>query len=470
MACNTAIFYDIENLMGIFSGKTNTGLHLDEIYKRVLAMEGVTGVSIQRAYADWAVPMHRNLKNSVLQVGIEPIQIFNTNQNDKVKNAADVSLIIDAVDLAARRPEIENFVIASGDGIFAFLAKKLHEHGKRVIGCSFEKIANMIFYNACDHFIGLEKADEKTIVATATNRNTKPVKKANSKKTTALPKTKYTEVLLAANIEAHDDPGDTSGVMHMVRQLVEALFVEETKDMPGLEISVFVSYIKHYLPGFKVQQHGFKRIGEFMQFVLTGSLYCTYSVHDNVILMAPRAAADIAGGKIVDDVDGLLIVTPEGERYNSVFNVPVNLQFVYTFAETKKPRRYQKSKNAKSAALQVTESPIVVPQPIETSPEDTIRKLVKTKFEELSAADTLQFDEIAKLTTLEYAKNTFGVRAPIFIEVNDTDNLRELRQIKGKVKYWKELFSFGGKQYIVYKEWTNLHKSRFVFWHLAQTS
>jgi len=246
MASNTLIFYDIENLLGVFNEKTNTGLHLDEIYRQVLETEGVTGVSIQRAYADWAMPMHRNLKNLILQIGIEPIQIFNTNQNDRVKNAADVCLIIDAVDLAARNPNIENFVIASGDGIFAFLSKKLHEHGKRVIGCSFEKIANAIFMNSCDKFIGLEK-DKKNVIAKTI---TKKAPKVPKKQTTKLPKTKYTETLLNTNIEALTDLGDTASVMHIVRQLVEALFTEDTKDLPGLEISVFVNYINHYIAGF----------------------------------------------------------------------------------------------------------------------------------------------------------------------------------------------------------------------------
>ena len=452
MACNTAIFYDIENLIGIFSGKANTGLHLDEIYKRVLEMEGVSGVSIQRAYADWAIPQHRYLKNSVLQVGIEPIQIFNTNQNDKVKNAADVSLIIDAVDLVARKPEIQNFVIASGDGIFAFLSKKLHEHGKRVIGCSYNKIANTIFRNSCDYFIALEKSDE-IIVATATNRNIKPISKASQKKIAALPKTKYTETLLAANIEIQKDPGDTSGVMHMIRQLVEALFVEETKDLPGLEISIFVTYIKHYLPSFKVQQHGFRRIGEFMQFILSGSQYCTYSVHDNVVLMAPRNIAEKAGGKIVDDVEGLLLVTPDGDIYNSVFNVPLDTPFVYNFSGTKPQKPPQKSKHKLTTEKEAA-----------TPTEDTIRKFVKNKFEELSRLNALPTAEINKLTTLDYAKKIFGVRAPILIKLDAESNLHELRLVKGKVKYWKEIFEFDGYQYLVFKEWANLHKNRLLAW------
>jgi len=472
MASNTAIFYDIENLMGIFNGKTNTGLHLDEIYRRVLAMDGVNGVSIQRAYADWAVPMYRNLRNSVLQVGIEPIQIFNTNQNDRVKNAADVSLIIDAVDLAARRPEIENFVIASGDGIFAFLSKKLHEHGKYVIGCSFEKIANIIFRNSCDSFIALEKADE-SIVVTSTKRNTtpaaasvtapvaaeKPLKNTSRKKSQQLPKTKYTETLLATDIPRPQDINDTSGVMHMVRQMVDALFVESTSDLPGLEISIFANYISHYLPEFKVRSLRFKGIGEFMRFMLTGSEYCTYSVNDNVVLMAPRKAAEAVNGKIVADVNGLLIVTSENERFNSVFNVPEGTAFVYTVQKNAVPK-VQKPTTKKPKATTNQQEAI-----ISSSEEaDSVRKLAKIKLVALSKENVLPADEVTRLTTRQHSLATFGVRAPILKEIDSNDDMRSQRLLNGKVKYWKEPFEFNGKQYLVFKEWTNLHKERILAW------
>ena len=111
MLCDTAVFYDIENLLGLFQVKSSKTIHLDEIFRRIKEIGGVNGVSIQRAYADWSLPINRNLRNHILQIGIEPIQIFNTNQNDKVKNAADVSLIIDAVDLIHKRPDIKNYVI-----------------------------------------------------------------------------------------------------------------------------------------------------------------------------------------------------------------------------------------------------------------------------------------------------------------------------------------------------------------------
>ena len=508
MICNTVIFYDIENLIGLFSGKTNTVLHLEEIYRRVLEMEGVTGVSVQRAYADWGLPIHRNLRNSVLQVGIEPVHIFNTNQYDKVKNAADVSLIIDAVDLAARRPEIENFVIASGDGIFAFLAKKLHEHGKRVIGCSFDRITNIIFRNACDFFIALEKNDS-SIIATSTKRKTKssapvstetqklepPIEEEEKPKILRkFPKTKYSEVLASANIEIMRDTGDTSGNMHVVRQLVEALFVDETKDLSGLEVSVFIIYVNHYLPGFKVRRHGFKRVGDFMRFVLTGSPYCMYSVTDNVLLMSTRDAAEAVNGKILDDVSGLLITLPDGSRYNSVFNIPEGQPFVYSITPQEKPKpvkpvikpvakvaKEETTKIARSKQTKSTASKSVAnATPPETADkvaintakivvdESSIRKWIKAQFEELSRTDALSPGEAKRMTTPEYSQETFGVRSPIFREIQTRSNLAEQRTVNGRIKYWKESFKFNGRTYIVYKEWVvGHHKDRFVAWLAA---
>jgi len=486
MACNTVIFYDIENLIGLFSGKTNTVVHLEEIYRRVLEMEGVTGVSVQRAYADWGLPIHRNLRNSVLQVGIEPVHIFNTNPYDKVKNAADVSLIIDAVDLVARRPEIENFVIASGDGIFAFLAKKLHEHGKRVIGCSFDVITSNIFRNACDYFIALEKADA-SIVATSSKRKTKsaaapkpstseitietesPPQPKQPKILHKFPKTKYSEILAGSDIEIMRDAGDTSGSMHTVRQLVETIFVDSTKDLSGLEISVFMTYVNHYLPGFKVRQHGFKRFGEFVRFVLTGSPYCIYSVSDNVLLMSTRDVAKAAGGKIEDDVNGLLITSLDGSRYNSVFNVPANEPFVYSVSPPETPTKQEKPKTRKRRSKAVAEQSADTPPAEEIIvDEGSIRKWIKSQFEELSAEDALAPSEVRRLTTEEYCQKVFGIRTPIFREIETRSNLDEQRTVNGKVKYWKDSFKFKRRTYIIYKEWVvGLHKDRFVAWLAA---
>ncbi len=76
------------------------------------------------------------------------------------KNAADIQLVVDTMDITIRFPHIEVYVIVSGDGGFASLAKKLHEYGKQVIGCAYENAANDIFKSVCDYFIKLELPEE----------------------------------------------------------------------------------------------------------------------------------------------------------------------------------------------------------------------------------------------------------------------------------------------------------------------
>ena len=449
MVCNTAIFYDIENLVGPMSAKTNSNLHLDEIYKKVLELESVSGVSIQRAYADWASPAIRNLRSSVLEIGIEPIQIFTTNHYDKVKNAADVSLIIDAVDLIAKRPDIENFVIASGDGIFAFLSRKLHEHGKRVIGCSFDSITSSVFRNSCDFFINLEKTGEvpvKTVQPSALHEKSKTTIPRR------FPKTRYSEALEKSGLEIVKDPSDTINCLHAARQLVDALFVDSTKDMPPLEVSVFTNYLSYYIPKFKVRRHGFKRINEFMRLLTTRSPYCVSTEVENVLLLSPR---DAAKGTVLEDIKGLVITGSDGTVYNSIFEVPPDERFTFKILAATKEVKTRNGRYKKRN----------LPAPPQVDIGGSIRKFVKDRFEQLSKDDALSLVEVKRLTTPEYSRSTFSVRVPVLKEIETRLNIDEQRKVNGKVLYWKESFKFNGRTYLVFKEWiVHLHKNKFALW------
>ncbi|MHC5722074.1 MAG: NYN domain-containing protein, partial [Nostoc sp.] len=90
----------------------------------------------------WSDYRLRPLKNEIQELGIEAIQIFDYSHR---RNAADMQLAIDIMELAQSRPTLKVFVIVSGDGAFAALAKKLHEYGKTVIGCAYEVQINRIF-------------------------------------------------------------------------------------------------------------------------------------------------------------------------------------------------------------------------------------------------------------------------------------------------------------------------------------
>ncbi len=103
----------------------------------------------------------KQIKNEILSLGIEPIQVFGFGLNSQ-KNAADIQLTIDAIEFIHNKPSIQLFIIVSGDGAFASVANKLHEYGKTVIGCAYEKSTNSFLEAVCDAFVPI--TDPETIV------------------------------------------------------------------------------------------------------------------------------------------------------------------------------------------------------------------------------------------------------------------------------------------------------------------
>ncbi|MGC8800882.1 NYN domain-containing protein [Chloroflexus sp.] len=123
MSFNTAIFYDIENLIkGYgFSTQTITNVSLRKILTALRQTGKIGHIAVQRAYANWSDPRLGVMRDEINGLGIDPIQVFGFAREPK-RNAADVQLAIDAIDLAYIRPGLNLFVIVSGDGGFAATA------------------------------------------------------------------------------------------------------------------------------------------------------------------------------------------------------------------------------------------------------------------------------------------------------------------------------------------------------------
>lgn len=160
---NTAILYDIENLTKGYNFTPNfiSQLSLQRIVEQIRTQHQFGKIAVQRAYANWSVPQLKQIKNEILSLGIEPIQVFGFGLNHQ-KNAADIQLTIDAIEFIHNKPSIQLFIIVSGDGAFASVANKLHEYGKTVIGCAYEKSTNSFLEAVCDAFVPI--ADPETIV------------------------------------------------------------------------------------------------------------------------------------------------------------------------------------------------------------------------------------------------------------------------------------------------------------------
>ena len=92
--------------------------------------------------------------------------IFAPAYGSSKKNATDIRLAIDALELVFTRPEIGTFILLSGDSDFSSLVIKLKEYGKYVIGVGIRESSSDLLVQNCDEYYsynalaGLVKASD----------------------------------------------------------------------------------------------------------------------------------------------------------------------------------------------------------------------------------------------------------------------------------------------------------------------
>ncbi|MEO6529854.1 MAG: NYN domain-containing protein [Specibacter sp.] len=131
---NVAIFLDVENLFGGYH-RDVTGVQLGKVVRGIEQILGASGIgektALVRAYANWARADMAVYRREVLEHGIKPVQIFSFEKN--VKNAADIELCVEVLEVAQDSPWVDVFVIVTGDGGFVPLIRRLHSLNKYVV-------------------------------------------------------------------------------------------------------------------------------------------------------------------------------------------------------------------------------------------------------------------------------------------------------------------------------------------------
>ena len=83
----------------------------------------------------------------------------------RMKNSADIRMVVDALDLCYTKPHVDTFAIVSGDSDFSPLVSKLRENNKTVIGVGVKQSTSGLFIDNCVEFIlydDLVREEEKT--------------------------------------------------------------------------------------------------------------------------------------------------------------------------------------------------------------------------------------------------------------------------------------------------------------------
>jgi len=173
------VFIDFDNVeIGVkntIGGQFDIGLILEAIKERG---EIVTKV----AYSDWK--RAGDYSRVLTQQAIRMVQRNMTPGGDK--NGADITMALDALEMAFTHDHINAFVIVGGDSDFISLVEKLKQYGRKVIVVGGRQFTSLTMQKNCHEFIAYENLVGSRAPRT-TGRGGKPAAGAASDIAKALP-------------------------------------------------------------------------------------------------------------------------------------------------------------------------------------------------------------------------------------------------------------------------------------------
>ncbi len=231
------MFLDYENL-AIGARESLGGARFDlQPISDALAERG--RVVARRAYADWS--LFEEDRRMLTRGHVELIEIPQRMGLAR-KNAADIKLAVDALELAFERDYVTTFVICSGDSDFTPLVHKLRELNKRVIGVGIKESTSPLLPAACDEFLFYERLEGVEAATTAEDQQEPAATEASP--------------------AAQEEAGDLDDLAVLITKTVVGL--QRTSDG-----SVLASSLKRALlrkdSTFNEAEYGFRAFGEVLR-------------------------------------------------------------------------------------------------------------------------------------------------------------------------------------------------------------
>ena len=249
-----ALFLDYENL-AIGAREALGGLSFD--LKPVLDALAERGrVIARKAYADWSA--FDEDRRMLTRGHVELIEIPQRMGASR-KNAADIKMAVDALEMAFERSYITTFVICTGDSDLTPLVHKLRELNKRVIGVGIKDSTSALLPPACDEFLFYDTLEGVDVPEGAGRRRSSSRGGRGATKKPPAP----APVEEVEPVEART-PGD-----------VDELAVRVAQTVAGLERTsggaVLASTVKRALlrkdPTFSEAEYGFRAFGELLRYL-----------------------------------------------------------------------------------------------------------------------------------------------------------------------------------------------------------
>ncbi|MEV0563394.1 NYN domain-containing protein [Dactylosporangium sp. NPDC050588] len=246
-----ALFLDYENLA--LGARDHLGGMTFDFRPIADALAERGRVVVRRAYADWSYfdEDRRMLTRSHVEL-IEMPQRMGASR----KNAADIKMAVDAMELAFERDYISTFVLCTGDSDFTPLVDKLRGLNKRVIGVGVEKSTSALLPPACDEFLYYDRLEGVDARSSRTRGG------GRTARATPEPEPRRAKPVPEPEPEPVPEVGDVDELAVIVAQTVAGL-----QGSSGGEVTA--STLKRTLlrkdPTFSESDYGFRAFGELLR-------------------------------------------------------------------------------------------------------------------------------------------------------------------------------------------------------------
>ncbi len=196
-------------------------------------------ITTKRIYGNWQKDTLKSWEDVIKTFAFNAVQQFDYV---KGKNATDMALVIDAMELLYTK-RYDAFVIVSSDSDYTPLNIKLRETGICIVGIG-KQSASDAFKRSCDEFIEIETLSSKSIADKQSKAKTAPTDK---------PKKSTTPQYSADEAELH-------------RFLKYGTEVETWANEEGfVNVASIGQYIKRVKPDFDIKKFGVKKLPDFIE-------------------------------------------------------------------------------------------------------------------------------------------------------------------------------------------------------------
>ncbi len=222
---------DLQKRLAVLIDADNSQPSIMEGLLEEVANYGIA--SIKRIYGDWSSDNMRGWKSILLDYSLQPMQQY---PYTKGKNASDMAMIIDAMDILYSE-KMDGFCLVSSDSDFTPLAQRIRQEGFTVYGFGEQKTPKA-FVRACDRFIYTE------VLRKGSKEETRSEAPAERRK----------------SISTKDLKQDTH-LVTLVRNAVE----DSADDTGWASLGVVGQNMSNRAADFDPRNYGYKKLGELIR-------------------------------------------------------------------------------------------------------------------------------------------------------------------------------------------------------------